>query len=416
MNRIFATSQAVCRRIARTVRIAASAGLVAAAIAMVAIPSPIANAAVVSFDKVDTQTHNAIEFGTVTACANKVFTPVKNAEDNMQISGMSLVNDNLELFNQVGNQHLGGEIHDIEITGLNGCNYFVTAVRTSNSALKLISWYSGNQGFERLGDTGNNGAVVTEIALASLSYPGHNPDPNAGIVVAATRDVNGHYVLRTYGVVGGSFELKDSAMGEAATEIDVVTIPSQSPMFNRGRAIIAYRNAQGQLRLATYLVDNGGQLSMSMDSGNQAGSVEKLSMAAYDSQRVVTAVKTSEGNLKLIPWRINQDGSIDRLHGQNDPTFNDPNAGYIDEIDVVGYNFNYAFYKHVVTAVRTSDGKLKLIAWGIDGGDIVRLGSSGDQAGAASQIRVAWSNNSQRVITSMRDSQGNLRVIAWRVY
>ncbi len=391
--------------------------LFAFVLAFGALPMPAHATSEVGFAKSSTVERGPMSLGAVEACANKVFAPVKDGDGNLRITSMSLLESGLANLPQESDEHIGGNVQALAITRLNGCNYFVTASRGANNTFKLIAWFSGADGIERLGDTGNNNMAVTEVDIARLGYPGHNPDPEAGMTISAARLVNGAYVVVSHGVVNGAFDQKDLEMGEAASHVQVVTLPPTDPTFTNGRAIVAYRNAQGQLRLANYTVSNGGALTLAGTSGNQAGKVQDLAIAAYASNKVITAVKTEEGTLKLIPWRINDDGSITRLNGMNDPTFNNPNAGEVTEIAVTAYNFIVPdMNQYVVTAVRTAEGNLKLIAWGINGGDIVRLGDSGNLAGAATQIDVAWANNSQRIVTSLRDGDGDLRVIAWDVY
>lgn len=381
-------------------------------VALLAGAAPVAQAASVPLNRMHTLARGPMQFGALDACANKVYMPVKDSDGNLRITGMGLTNSGLSNLSQQGNQHVGGAFNEVAITGLKGCNYFVTAVRTQNNALKLISWFSGANGFQRLGDSGNNGMAALEVDVTTV---GASQALDSGFAIAAVRMANGYLALASYRVDGGVFELRDVALGEAASHIKIVAIPAPDTTFTAGRVVVAYRNAQQQLRLATYSVNNGGMLTLQAGSGNQAGVAQQIALTAYDSNRVVTAVKTAEGNLRMIPWHIAHDGSISRLHGGNDPTFNNPDAGAVSEIDVVAYPAQFSVYKHVVTAVRTAEGALKLIAWGIDGGDVVQLGNSGNQAGAATKIQVTWSENNRSIITSLRDGDGNLRVITWGV-
>jgi hypothetical protein len=145
--------------------------------------------------------------------------------------------------------------------------------------------------------------------------------------------------------------------------------------------------------------------------------VSKIALARYDTRRVVTAVRNGDGNLQLIPWNLDMHFDIVRLKGESDPTFNDPYAGKVSEIAITAFDFNYFSWDYVATAVRTNEGTLKVIAWGIDSdGNIKRHGDSGNQAGEATHIEIGWSQESSRLVTAMRDSAGNLKAIAWRVY
>src|SRR6185436_16242110 len=96
----------------------------------------------------------AMQFSAQAQCVNKVYTPVADAEGNLRIIGMSIAGDNLASLPENGNDYVAGQAHDIEVARLKGCNYLVTAVRTEDNSVKVISWFSGPDGFERLHDSG----------------------------------------------------------------------------------------------------------------------------------------------------------------------------------------------------------------------------------------------------------------------
>ena len=49
------------------------------------------------------------------------------------------------------------------------------------------------------------------------------------------------------------------------------------------------------------------------DSGQAAGAISLVSSVTLAGDKVITAVRDGRGNLKLISWRINPNGSISRL-------------------------------------------------------------------------------------------------------
>jgi hypothetical protein len=84
-------------------------------------------------------------------------------------------------------------------------------------------------------------------------------------------------------------------------------------------------------------------------------------------------------------------------------------AGTVSEIASV----SGAQSGRVITAVRTGRGTLRLISWQVRGSSpISRLGDSGNQAGEASNIDIARGN---RVVTALRNGSGNLLLISWDV-
>src|SRR5262249_7680725 len=148
-----------------------------------------------------------------------------------------------------------------------------------------------------------------------------------------------------------------------------------------------------------------GPITRSGDSGSQADAVTVIRMVALGDGTFVVACRGASGNLKLITWQLNTDGSLTRLaDGGSAP----PEA--VSEIALIDVSTAGG---RVLTAVRASSGHLKLITWrGTASGAITRLGDSGDQAGEASLIRAVRTSVGQ-VVTSVRDGNGNLKLISW---
>jgi hypothetical protein len=291
----------------------------------------------------------------------------------------------------------------------------VTVTRDSSNMVKLISWFSGADGIDRLGDSGNNGAAATEIAAVGAAFPFNNT-VSRGYVVTAARGANGALVMTSWDVDQGNFQLESVDMDEQASQIAMTSMPPRPEDADAyvARIVVAFKNSVGNLKLVFYHLDAYGALHRIADSGNQAGNVQQIAIAQYNTNHVMTAVKNSDGNLQMIPWVI-QEESIQRQNGDG-PEFNEPLAGAVQEIDMAPLGIAHPLFKHVVTAVRTAEGNLRLIAWGVDtAGNLIRRGTSENVVAPATKINVEWSTTASRIITSVRDSDGNLRIIAWRV-
>ena len=82
----------------------------------------------------------------------------------------------------------------------------------------------------------------------------------------------------------------------------------------------------------------------------------------------------------------------------------------------IGSNSLASLSDGVVSAVRTGDGDLKLIGWNITaGGAVVRRSDGGSQAGTASLITIV-SNlgvNGLTMVTPVRTASGDLKLIGW---
>ncbi|MEM9486128.1 MAG: hypothetical protein AAGA83_20825 [Cyanobacteria bacterium P01_F01_bin.116] len=219
-----------------------------------------------------------------------------------------------------------------------GKRRIVTAVRTAENRLKLISWRVNNNGsVTRTGDSGNQAGVTSRIDLAP------------GLVSAS-------------------------------------------------------RTTDGKLKLISWEINNDGDIVRRGDSGNQAGNASIIKIMQIYSGVYVTAVRTTSGNLKLITWRLNGNGFLTRLQDSGNA------AGAVREIALSG--LSYQGQRHVVTSVRDSSGNLKLIVWQVNpDGSITRRGDSGNQAGRALLIRAA--NSSGYTVTSVRTTDGSLKLITW---
>ncbi|MDN5846247.1 MAG: hypothetical protein L0H53_08245, partial [Candidatus Nitrosocosmicus sp.] len=97
------------------------------------------------------------------------------------------------------------------------------------------------------------------------------------------------------------------------------------------------------------------------------------------------------------------DGTISRL---NEYT----NAGAISRLSVIPYRFN-----KVITAIRDGDGDLRFINWEIDTqGHIARLKSSDQKAGQIGLIEMSKLSDN-RFITTLQDGDEDLLIISWEM-
>jgi hypothetical protein len=270
----------------------------------------------------------------------------------------------------------------------------ITAVRTAQGTLKLISWQvSATSPISRLADSGDAAGAASNIDIARGSR-----------VVVACRDGSGNLKLISWDVAAvGTITRRGDSGNQAgtATAIKVVTI-------NSNLFVTACRAGDGHLLLISWRLNPNGSLTRLADSGNQAGAIGEVSLLklplAGASERIVTSVRAGDGTLKLIVWRVSATGAFTRLGDSGSL------AGAASMIRSV-VNFD----GRVVTAVRAANGDLKLIVWGIspNGATVQRLGDSGSEAGAIGDSSLA--SLSDGVVTAVRTSAGMLKLIAWSI-
>ena len=130
-------------------------------------------------------------------------------------------------------------------------------------------------------------------------------------------------------------------------------------------------------------------------------------MALLPSNIIVTAVRNGSGNLELISWRLEPNGTLSRLRDSGSQ------AGSVSRVTIAAIDDS-----NVVTAVRNGGGNLELIGWSVaSNGTLTRWGDSGSQAGSVSEISITAMDGpgpTNDVLTTVRDGSGNLLMISWR--
>ncbi|MEM6251834.1 MAG: hypothetical protein AAF821_02830 [Cyanobacteria bacterium P01_D01_bin.156] len=280
----------------------------------------------------------ALVSGSLAPLTQASTTPILNEPTVLSNPAPVLAQSSQNIVRKGDSSNQAGNVSEIATAYDYGKRRVVTAVRTAEHRLKLISWRVNNDGsVTRTGDSGNQAGATSRIDLA------------AGLVSAS-------------------------------------------------------RTAQGKLKLISWEINNSGDIVRRGDSGDQAGNASIIKIMQIHRGVYVTAVRTTNGNLKLISWRLNNNGSLTRLDDSGN------SAGAVSEIDLSG--LSHQGQRHVVTSVRTAQGKLKLIVWQVNpDGTITRRGDSGNQAGNARMIRSA--NSSGYIVTSVRTAQGKLKLISW---
>lgn len=132
-----------------------------------------------------------------------------------------------------------------------------------------------------------------------------------------------------------------------------------------------------------------------------AGVVSALNSVAVGNAQMATPVRTFEGNLKVIVWRISDDGTITRKGDKTVYKINNQIASA------------HMGNGRLVTATRDLSGKLKLSVFQTyANGAIVLQGTA--TGGNVTHVAIS-SVGSTKFITSVRTSAGDLRVTGWSI-
>ncbi len=369
-------------------------------------------AATIDFARVETQAAGAVSEIALNQCANKAITALRDSDGNLRMRHWGVTEESSFPLPETGNDYVAGTARNIEIASLNGCNFSVTALRTGDNKLKLISWFSSPDGMVREGE--NEAGAVNKVAIARVKHPSSNA-PAAGRVVTAVKTSSGNLKLIVWDVTtNGSIQRRGDIEAGQISDVKIIGLPVTIPSAGfDSRVLTAVRTENGNLKLITWgIMANG---SMARLAEATAGAITDVALTQIPDQRVVTAVRTDEGTLKLIAWDIDDPTRIDRM-GDDDEPLNQDTAGAVSDIDITAWNPDeFTFGEDIAVAVRTSSGDLKIIAWTVSVlGNFTRVGDSGTLAGAADLVNISWSNTSEKLVTAIRDDDNNLRLITWR--
>lgn len=133
----------------------------------------------------------------------------------------------------------------------------------------------------------------------------------------------------------------------------------------------------------------------------EAGEIGALASVALGARRIATVVRNAAGNIKIIVWEVEYDGSVKRLgSGEGGPTTQMAIAALGEQ--------------RLVTAARTEAGGLKLTVWDVDADGQITRRESGETGEIHGEFAVV-TFSTDRVITAVRDSKDRLKLISWRV-
>lgn len=271
----------------------------------------------------------------------------------------------------------------------------ITAVRTADGTLKLISWQVSAAGaLSRLGDSGNLAGAATSIDIA-----------RGRLFVVACRTAAGTLKLISWNVsVAGAITRRGDSSDQAGNATNIKIASLGTTLF-----VTACRAEDGHLLLISWRLNANGSLTRLADSAQAAGGIGEVSLVRLPlsgvNERIATSVRASDGTLKVIVWRVSSAGAFTRL---GDSGTQAGAATMIrSAVEPVG--------GHLVTSVRDASGALKLITWGIsaNGATIQRRGDSGTQAGAIGDNSLVAEPDG--VVSAVRTSDGTLKLIGWAV-
>jgi hypothetical protein len=281
----------------------------------------------------------------------------------------------------------------------------IVALRNESGNLELIGWDVTAPDFAvtRAADTSGHPIAALDVALVVRGQQ----------AVTAIHAGSGHLRLDSWNIAA---DLSSIAWvhetGTAAGGADLITATLLEPDL----VVTAVRNLSGNLLLIVWRIESDGTLSRLNHEDAQAGEIDLIALTALDASNVVTAVRDGSGNLLVIGWTIGSNGTVTRWN-------QDGHAGEVGEIAAVALD-GADSTKNIVTAVRDGSDGLLVIVWRASVGDrtITRLTDSGEQGhddgnGTNIAVCVCQSSPSLRptIVTSRRRGGGSLKLTTWQL-
>lgn len=290
----------------------------------------------------------------------------------------------------------------------------LTAVRTEDGDLKLIGWHT-SKGEKITRAASAEAGEVSEIAMTMVVRRQNPPQSPIRRAVTAVRDGSGRLKLISWDIapnLESITRLKDSGTDAgAATNITIVSGVT-SAVTLAPVVLTAVRAANGDLKLITWRLHADGSFERLADSEekmHQAGEVSRIATCLIRTNQLLTAVRAGNGDLKLILWQVNDDGEAIIRTADSEQDVHQ--AGAVGEIAMVRTPFG------VLTAVQTSSGNLKVIPWQISPPSIISRVPDDDEGGTASALAITEVSVKRPItpiyVASMRSGSGHLKLIAF---
>lgn len=279
-------------------------------------------------------------------------------------------------------------------------DHVLVAVRQSDDVLKMIAYRVGpTGGFTRVAD-----ATAGKISALAMATTG-NGNRRA---VTAVRDQGGDLKIIVWDIqLASNGTASVVRLGQAAAGAVSALAISRARNFNG--VFTAVRDGENNLKVIPWKLSTDGN-TVTRGADGSAGTVGTSLAVAPLGQGVAAAVRDAQGKLRIITWSASSGGNIGTRRDTGV-------AGGISEVSVLGTPHADS---NLTTIVRAAGGDLLLIGWAINdnGTNVRRLGST--RAGAATKIAADGVSRSypgldprDMILTALKDSEGSLKLITW---
>lgn len=279
-------------------------------------------------------------------------------------------------------------------------NRILLSVIDANQKLKMMLFRVNSDG-SFVKEHSYQAGTTTGLSLTVTQSTGYNDK-----FVTSLKDGNGSLKVIVWDVVyneGYKIVRLGDASGSAAQAI------SSSGAQNFNGVFTAYRNSAGQLQLTPWQISSDG-MTVTQRTGYTAGNVSSTIAVTSIEHGAVVAMKDEDSELRLISFNTSASGNV--LARRETET-----AGTISEVAIVNPTLAGS---NVATAVKDGAGNMRLIGWTVDpdGSNLRRDGSSIGEKGnqfAMSTMAKTYPGNDPRdlILVTNRNLSGDLILTTW---
>ena len=283
-----------------------------------------------------------------------------------------------------------GEATRVEVASM-GLGILVTAVRTSSGLLKMILWEVDDTGnITRMGSYGYS-SQVTDIGIARVG-----PEY---LLTGIRTDAGELRMLAWETSVRGWIKLLAEASGGEHSFL------SMAPIQTKSRAVTVMRNEAGNLKLISWFLYKKQEevFELLRSDEDWGGGTFNIAALGLDTDRLVTAIRTSTNHQKLIVWHTGSDGTLIR-------------SGDVTANQIVHHEAARLGTDIIGTASVTSgDHRLDLAVWKVspDGSIVEKRLNTGPlfQVIDVAITQVDWG----KIAVAVTDKKGKLLLMIWSV-
>ena len=275
------------------------------------------------------------------------------------------------------------------------------------------------------------GNQIRDVAMTSLAKSGSNIGQISNRVVTAVRTVDGKIKLNAWEIDDdnniknkGSAQLK--TLGFATRR---GTVTSTTPRSNQlkpqdialsrysptNRVISAALESGGRLLLTVWRLNHEDDKTSIIQKGSATTTdVSRVAIVHLNEDHVLTAVRTSSGKLKFLVWTIGKNGTLTEqaAHTTN-------HSVWEIALTFSGNLKHPSRGQRIVTAVRDNNTQLKVMVWDIINGTFHRKGeaSGGTINGMEIDKKVIPNptSNAFEITTAVRDAEDQLKLLRWSI-